>query len=72
MIGLMKVKGDVIMAKSIKQMEREINELTNVETFYEDVRKIVGYYNPKVFIEDWDIKRLQRVADARYAEIGGR
>ena len=22
-----------------------------------------------VFIEDWDIKRLQRVADARYEEL---
>ena len=56
---------------SVWTMEKKINELTNVETFYEDVRQIVGYYNPSVFIEDWDIKRLQRVADARYAEIGG-
>lgn len=51
-------------------MEREINELTNVETFYDDVREIVGYHKG-VFIEDWDIKHLQRVADKRYAEIGG-
>lgn len=57
---------------NVTKMERQIKELTNVETFYEDVREIVGYYNPKVFIEDWDIKRLQRVADARYAEIGGK
>lgn len=57
------------MAKSIKQMEREINQLTNPTTFYEDVRQIVGYYEGR-FIEDWNIKRLQRVADARYAEIG--
>lgn len=56
--------------KSISQMEREIKELTNVKTFYEDVRQIVGYYDG-VFIEDWDIKHLQRVADARYTEIGG-
>ena len=56
---------------SVHTMERKIKELTNVSTFYEDVRQIVGYYNPNVFIEDWDIKRLQRVADARYAEIGG-
>lgn len=53
-------------------MERKIKELTNKETFYDDVREIIGYNDPKVFIEDWDIKRLQRVADARYAEIGGR
>lgn len=57
---------------NVAKMERQIKELTNVETFYDDVREIVGYYNPNVFIEDWDIKRLQRVADARYAEIGGR
>lgn len=56
---------------NVAKMERQIKELTNVETFYDDVREIVGYYNPKVFIEDWDIKHLQRVADARYAEIGG-
>lgn len=57
---------------SVWTMERKIKELTNVSTFYEDVRQIVGYYNPNVFIEDWDIKHLQRVADARYAEIGGK
>lgn len=57
---------------NVAKMERQIKELTNVETFYDDVREIVGYYNPNVFIEDWDIKRLQRVADARYAEIGGK
>lgn len=57
---------------SVYTMEKQIKELTNVFTFYEDVRQIVGYYNPKVFIEDWDIKHLQRVADARYAEIGGK
>ena len=57
---------------SVRTMEKQINELTNKDTFYEDVRKIVGYYNPKIFIEDWDIKHLQRVADARYAEIGGK
>lgn len=57
---------------NVAKMERQIKELTNVETFYNDVREIVGYYNPNVFIEDWDIKRLQRVADARYAEIGGK
>lgn len=52
-------------------MESKIKKLTNKKTFYDDVREIVGYNDPKVFIEDWDIKRLQRVADARYAEIGG-
>lgn len=58
------------MANVIK-MEKQIKELTNVETFYDDVREIVGFHKG-VFIEDWDIKHLQRVADARYAEIGGK
>ena len=53
----------------IYEMERKINALTNKETFYEDVRQIVGFYDETVFIEDWDIKRLQRVADARYIEL---
>ena len=57
---------------SVYTMEKQIKQLANKDTFYEDVRQIVGYYNPKVFIEDWDIKHLQRVADARYAEIGGK
>ena len=57
---------------SVYTMEKQIKELMNASTFYENVRQIVGYYNPKVFIEDWDIKHLQRVADARYAEIGGK
>lgn len=54
---------------NISEMERKIKALTNKETFYEDVRQIVGYYDETVFIEDWDIKRLQRVADARYEEL---
>ena len=37
---------------NVAKMERQIKELTNVETFYDDVREIVGYYNPNVFIED--------------------
>ena len=56
---------------NVYAMEKQIKELTNVETFYDDVREIVGFHKG-VFIEDWDIKHLQRVADARYAEIGGK
>ena len=55
---------------NIAKMERQIKELTNVETFYDDVREIVGYHKG-VFIEDRDIKHLQRVADKRYHDIGG-
>lgn len=53
----------------VYEMEQKIEQLTNKETFYEDVRQIVGFYDERVFIEDWDIKRLQRVADARYEEL---
>ena len=57
------------MRANVSKMESEIKKLTNADTFYEDVRHIVGYYDETVFIEDWDIKHLQRVADARYEEI---
>jgi hypothetical protein len=50
-------------------MERKIKKLTNKKTFWDDVREIVGFYDDTVFIEDWDIKRLQRVGDARYEEL---
>ena len=51
--------------------ESQIKKLSNVNTFWEDVRKIVGYYENR-FHEDWEIKKLQRIADARYAELGGK
>ena len=41
---------------------------TTKELFYDEVRKIVGYYDD-IFWEDWDIKNLQRIADARYSEL---
>lgn len=49
-------------------MKDKIIKLDNVDTFYEDVRKIVGYYD-NVFHEDWVIKDLQRVADYRYSQL---
>ena len=57
------------MKANVYTMERKIKELTNKKTFWDDVREIVGFYDDTVFIEDWDIKRLQRVADARYEEL---
>ena len=57
------------MKANVYAMERKIKELTNKKTFWDDVREIVGFYDDTVFIEDWDIKRLQRVADARYEEL---
>lgn len=50
--------------------KKRIELLCNPETFYEDVRKLVGYYeHPPVDWEDWEIKNLQRVADNRYNEL---
>ena len=57
------------MKANVYAMERKIKELTNKKTFWDDVREIVGFYDDAVFIEDWDIKRLQRIADARYEEL---
>ena len=51
------------------EMEKQIKALNSLDNFYENVRKIVGFYDEDVFIEDWDIKRLQRIADARYEEL---
>jgi len=59
------------MRGNVNTAEKKIKLLTNVDTFYDDVREIVGFNNLKVWWEDWDIKHLQRVADARYHEIGG-
>ena len=47
-----------------------IKKLNDKETFWKDVKNLIGYYEHK-FWEDWNIKTLQRVADNRYVEIGG-
>lgn len=46
-------------------MRRKIMELTDPKTFWDDVRKIVGYKD----LEDWEIKRLQAIADYRYGQL---
>ncbi len=48
-----------------------IKKLNDKKTFWEDVKNLIGYYEHK-FWEDWDIKTIQRAADYRYEEIGGR
>ena len=50
-------------------MKEKIMKLNNIKTFWEDVRHIVGYYDENVFLEDWEIKELQRVADYRYEQL---
>ena len=54
--------GNYYIAKS------KIEKLNTKNNFYEEVRKIVGFYDG-VEWEDWEIKSLQRIADARYSEI---
>ena len=50
-------------------MKDKIMKLDNIETFWEDVKKIVGFYDENVFLEDWIIKDLQRWADYRYEQL---
>lgn len=50
-------------------MKAKIMKLNNIKTFWEDVRHIVGYYDENVFLEDYEIKELQRVADYRYEQL---
>ena len=49
-------------------MKNKIMSLTNIDTFYHDVRVIVGYYKG-VYHSDHVIKELQRVADYRYSQL---
>lgn len=48
-------------------IESRINGLKDKDTFWDDVRAILG----DEFFEDWEIKHLQIVAEQRFAEIGG-
>ena len=50
-------------------MKEKIMKLNNIKTFWEDVRHIVGYYDENVFLEDYEIKELQRIADYRYEQL---
>lgn len=55
-------KGNFTLAK------KSIEGLNMKKGFYEEVRRIVGFYD-NVEWEDYEIKTLQRIADARYAEL---
>lgn len=48
-------------------IESRINNLDNPDTFWDDVRAVLG----DAFFEDWQIKHLQIVAEQRFAQIGG-
>ena len=49
-------------------MKDKIMKLVNIETFYEDVKQLIGYYDSKEY-EDYEIKELQRIADYRYSQL---
>ena len=53
---------------NVKEATRKINTLTETSGFYDKVREIVGF-NDGVWWEDCEIKKLQRVADARYTKL---
>ena len=53
---------------NVKEATRKINTLTETPGFYDKVREIVGF-NDGVWWEDCEIKKLQRVADARYTKL---
>ena len=55
-------KGNYYTAK------KAIEKIEKQSGFYDVVRDIVGFYNG-IYWEDWEIKSLQRIADARYIEI---
>lgn len=55
-------RGNYYKAKS------EIEKIEKQGGFYDVVRDIVGFSEGTEW-EDWEIKSLQRIADARYVEL---
>lgn len=55
-----------------------IKNATSTEGFYDGIRDILKEAMEKetplhsTYPEDWQIDRLQRMADAKYTELGGR
>ena len=54
--------GDFSLAK------KNIESISTIKNFYEEVRHIVGFYDG-IEWEDYEIKALQRIADAKYAQL---
>lgn len=48
-----------------------IKNATESNTLYEKVREILSAADEWHYPEDWQIKELQRMADAKYIELGG-
>ncbi len=53
---------------NFSEAKKNIENINSKENFYEQVRYIVGFYDG-VEWEDYEIKALQRIADARYSEL---
>lgn len=47
-----------------------IKNATSTEKFYQTIREILSE-NERNYPEDYQIKELQRLADAKYEELGG-
>ncbi len=48
-----------------------IRNATDHKTLYEKIREILNV-DEWHYPEDWEIKELQRMADTKYIELGGR
>ena len=46
-----------------------IKNCNDKDKLYPGIREILGAM--RRYPEDWEIKRIQRLADARYIELGG-
>lgn len=55
---------------TVRECTKAINNITELEDFYDNVREIIGY-NKGIFWEDHQIKSLQRKADAQYNKLLG-
>ena len=47
-----------------------IRNATDSKTLYEKIREILNV-DERHYPEDWEIKDLQRIADAKYIELSG-
>jgi hypothetical protein len=48
-----------------------IKTATDSTTLYDKIREILRTADEWHYPEDWQIKELQRLADAKFAELGG-
>lgn len=56
------------MKGNYSEVKRKIQNIKKQAGFYDVVRDIVGFYDGVIW-EDYQIKALQRIADAKYIEL---